>query len=207
MSDQWICFGEQKESVCLFVPDPLVIRGQYSTASGETTPYWAQVWPAAQGLYRFLTLHSGYISNKTIIELAAGLGLPSLFAARYAASVLCSDYDPEAVNYCRRSAAAAGLNNFEAAILDWNNLPASLHADVVMLSDVNYEPAEFDRLSQVFERLLEMGTTILLSSPQRLMAKPFIAQWLPWCIEQEEFLVSSQGATHAISVFVLSTSG
>jgi hypothetical protein len=34
----------------------------------------------------------------------------------------------------------------EAALLDWNALPEDLAADVVLLSDINYEPEAFDAL-------------------------------------------------------------
>lgn len=205
MDDQWSCFGETGDTVCLFVPDPATIRSKHLSGDG-TVPYWAQIWPASLALHRFLAAHPGFIRGKTVIELAAGLGLPSLYAARYASTVLCSDYAPGAMDYCRRSAAKAGLVNFATALLDWNELPANLAADVVLLSDVNYEPAAFDRLSLVLERFLQAGTTILLSTPQRLMAKPFIMQWLPYCVQQEECCVTLHGNTSAVSVFVLSGS-
>lgn len=206
MDDQWICFGEPEHTVCLFVPDPATIRSKHLSGDDDAVPYWAQIWPASLGLYQFLAAHPGFIRGKTVIELAAGLGLPSLYAARYAKTILCSDYAPGAVDYCRRSAAKAGLPNFNTALLDWNELPADLAADVVLLSDVNYDPAAFDRLSIVLNRFLKAGTTILLSTPQRLMAKPFIAQWLPSCVKQEEYCVTLNGTTSAVSVFALSGS-
>jgi predicted nicotinamide N-methyase len=206
MDDQWICFGEPEDAVCLFVPDPATIRSQHLSGDEGAVPYWAQIWPASLGLHRFLAAHPDFIRGKTVLELAAGLGLPSLYAARYANTILCSDYAPGAVDYCRRSAVKAGLRNFNTALLDWNDLPADLVADVVLLSDVNYEPAAFDSLSVVLERFLKAGTTILLSTPQRLMAKPFIAQWIPVCVKQEECYVTLNGTTSAVSVFVLSGS-
>jgi predicted nicotinamide N-methyase len=206
MNDRWVCFGEPEAPVCLFVPDAAVIRSHYLNEAAGAVPYWAQIWPAALGLYRFLAANPDYIKGKKVVELAAGLGLPSLFAARYAATILCSDYNPDAVDYCRKSAEKAGLSNVKTAVLDWNNLPSGLEADLILLSDVNYEPGEFDQLSIVLERFLQAGTTILLSTPQRLMAKSFIAQWLPWCVKQEEFQVTLQGTTSAVSVFVLSRS-
>ncbi|RYY65449.1 MAG: hypothetical protein EOO13_17190, partial [Chitinophagaceae bacterium] len=57
-------------------------------------PYWAKLWPASIGLCHYLEANKYLLQNKTVLELAAGLGLPSLLAARYAASVICSDYMP-----------------------------------------------------------------------------------------------------------------
>ncbi|MBN8676533.1 MAG: hypothetical protein J0L56_20585 [Chitinophagales bacterium] len=39
-------------------------------------------------------------------------------------------------------------------------------------------------------QFLQAGTTILLSTPQRLMAKSFIDKLLPFCVEQEEYSIS-----------------
>ena len=60
-------------------------------------PYWSKVWPSAEALALFILQHPEYIAGKMVVELGAGLGLPSLVAAQMAASVLCTDYEPEAV--------------------------------------------------------------------------------------------------------------
>jgi hypothetical protein len=71
------------------------------------------------------------------------------------------------------------------------------------MSDVNYDPAVLSFLEKVFNNFLEMGTTILLASPQRLMARPFIEKLTPFIVEQsvEEVTIDHQPAT--ISIFVL----
>jgi hypothetical protein len=47
------------------------------------------------------------------------------------------------------------------------------------------------------------GTTVLLSTPQRLLAKEFIAPLLAYCEQQEEVVVLHKGNEVAITVLVL----
>jgi predicted nicotinamide N-methyase len=184
-------FGNQ--TVHLYVPDPLQVQQNFTQLlkKNPTTasPYWSQVWPAAISLCGFLAKHPDYIHNKKVVELAAGLGMPSLLAAAYAKEVICSDYIQEAVDIAQQSIAYNKLTNIHCSKLDWNQLPESLTADVLLLSDINYEPTAFETLFNVLQRFLNNGSTIILSTPQRIMAKPFIERLLPWCIHQEEIVV------------------
>ncbi len=190
------------QSFELFVPEPEAVRKTY-LQGGTGFPYWSQVWPAAQGLGAFLLQHRQYIQNKHVAELAAGLGLPSLVAARYARTVRCSDYVAEAVHVVHRSAAHHRLHNFSAERLDWRALPQTLDVDVLLLSDINYEPEAFALQWELVHRFLQKGTTVILSTPQRLMAREFITPLLLWCRHQTEIVVPHTGKEVPISVLVL----
>lgn len=193
----------------LFVPDAQQVQQAYyqqkQTQPDTPFPHWTKLWHSALALTDFLQQHTALIQGKTVLELAAGLGLPSLLAARYAAQVCCSDYLPEAVNTIARSAAYNQLSDMEARLLDWNHLPDNLHADVVLLSDINYNPAAFAQLYQVLTRFIQAGSTIILSTPQRLMAKPFIEKLLPWSQQHVTMEISAADQTETISVFVFSS--
>lgn len=194
-------------TIKLFVPmaDSVkqVYQAQREADSTIPFPYWARVWPAALALSTFLQKEPHYIIGKTVLELAAGVGLPSLLAARYASTVCCSDYLPETLDVVQRSIALNGAANISTRLLDWHRLPADLTPEVLLLSDINYDPREFDVLYGVFTRFLHSGTLMLLSTPQRLMAKPFIERLLPWCIHQEELPVLNSGEVTPVSVLVL----
>ncbi len=192
----------------LFVPDIAKLREAYyrqrQLMPGTPFPYWAQLWPAALAMTGFLQQHPYFILGKKVLELAAGLGLPSMVAAHYAHTVCCSDHQPEAVAVMQQSAGHNRLSNISCRVLDWNNLPAGLVADVLLLSDINYEPETFEQLYSVLQRFIMQGTMVLLSTPQRLMAKPFIERLLPWCKQQEEMVVNHALQPVAISLLVLS---
>lgn len=162
-------------------------------------PYWGQVWPAAIGLSKFLVENPEQIRNLHILELAGGLGLPSLVAAHFAKSVCCSDYIEDAVTIARES---AKLNKLDITthVIDWNDIPNHIAKDVVLLSDINYEPAIFDQLFLLLKNLLSQNAKIILSTPQRLMAKPFIERLLPFVVEQTEVEVLGK---EWVSVYVL----
>ncbi len=167
------------------------------------SPYWAKVWPAALGLCSFLQHNLHYINQKKVAELAAGLGLPSIFAAEHAATVYCSDIEPAAVNLIQQSALHNKLNNVHCTVASWEKWDAAAIPDVVLLSDVNYEPEIFEGLLKVIEFYLQHNCTVILSTPQRLMAKPFIEQILKYCLKQEEIVVAEGKMKTAVSVFVV----
>lgn len=195
-------FDFDNNPVALFVPDAAAVRQAF--LRGEiVSPYWSQVWPSAKALGVFLVQHASFIRHKTVLELGAGLGLPSLVAARFATQVHCTDYLPEAIEAVTQSVAAAGLKNVTASVLDWRHLPAETTTDVVLLSDVNYEPEVFEALQELIASFLQKSTTVILSTRQRLMARRFVTPLLAHCLLQQEMETSHEGKTVLITVMVL----
>lgn len=170
----------------------------------EPCPYWGQVWPAALGLSQYLVDHPASIKGLDVMELAGGLGLPSLVAAHFAKSVCCSDYIADAVSIVAQSARLNQLD-INTEIIDWNDIPREKIKEVVLLSDINYEPDLFDRLHTVLLDLWAKNVKIILSTPQRLLAKPFIERLLPFVVEQSEVRVLNKAHMEEwISIFVCS---
>lgn len=194
-------------SVDLFVPDAQEVQEQYfqqkQMQADTPFPHWTRLWPSSFAMADFIHQHSEIVENRNVLELAAGLGLPGFVAARFAKSVCCSDYLEEAVITMEKSKKQLQLSNISCKKLDWNRLPEGLSADVLLLSDINYDPGQFDQLYQVFQGFLQQGTIILLATPQRLMAKPFIERLLPDCREQHEMLVEHEGQEAMISLLVM----
>lgn len=171
----------------LWIPDPEHIQNDYENGKTKSPfPFWARVWPSAIVLTEFLKDHPELISNKKVLELAAGLGLPSIYAAHFAESVLCSDYHSEAAYFISQNIQQNKLQNMQSACIDWHKIPATLKPDVLLLSDINYDPSDFTILIQVLKNFLQQNTTIILSTPQRLVGKPFITELLPFCHINEE---------------------
>ena len=185
----------------VFVPDPVQVQLQYQNS--RTAAYWARVWPASIALCRFLREHPYWVTGKTVLELAAGLGLPGLYAARMAKQVVSTDREPQATTYVRKSAAALQLLNVQAATLNWSDAAAAPLPDVLLLSDVNYEPAVFNELLQVLAIFLSKQIPVIISTPQRLVAKPFINGLLPYCSMQWSCTITLNGEDTENSVFVL----
>jgi predicted nicotinamide N-methyase len=190
-----------------FVPDSLALQEAFTKQLQQDpstpTPYWAQVWPSAYALCEFIAAQPHWLKNKKVLELAAGLGLPSLLVGQLATQVTCSDYIPEAVELMQKSIHENKLDNINAMLIDWNYLPDDLSIDVLLLSDINYEPKAFETLFNVIISFLEKGTTIILSTPQRLMAKPFIDRLLPYSKLWEEKTITAVTPAVNCSVYVL----
>lgn len=171
--------------------------------SHEPSPYWARLWPSAIALATYIQHHPQWVAGKMVAEFGAGVGLPSLAAAAFAKQVWCSDLVPEAAEAVSKSARLHGLSNLEATACNWEEIPDTIQPDMLLLSDVNYEPGIFDSLLKVITGFLERGTTVLLATPQRLMAGPFILQLLDFVTEQTTEEVSLQDQVVTISIFVL----
>ena len=78
------------------------------------------------------------------------------------------------MDFVNKSIELNALKNSSTTIIDWNHLPDDFNADVLLLSDINYDPIVFDALYLMLDKLIQNNTTIILATPQRLIAKSFI---------------------------------
>ncbi|AHF17952.1 class I SAM-dependent methyltransferase [Niabella soli] len=194
-------FAIGDRSLEIYLPSSDYIQQAYQ--HNKNAAYWAQVWPAAIGLCLFLQQHPQYITSKQVLELAAGLGLPGLYAATLAQHVVISDKEALAAAYVKKSAAHLQLENVTAIALDWQDAVTLPLPDVVLLSDVNYEPAVFAELKKVIDHFLQHKVAVIISTPQRLVAKPFITTLLPHATLQWSTIVTFNNTETDVSVFVL----
>lgn len=203
-------YSFSSQSIDVYVPAAMWAKGLYTkkmTDTGQTVlPYWAQIWPAAKALCEVLASEPALVKNKVVLEIAAGLGLPSLFAAKFAKQVIATDYIKDAVELMKHSASCNHLQNIQCQVMDWNKPDKKIKPEVVLLSDVNYEPASFDALYALLAAYLRDGATILLSTPQRLIAKSFMGRLQPWCIKTYNIDIPHKNETVFTSVWVLKDS-
>lgn len=167
-------------------------------------PYWAKVWPSAIALHNVLQKHPSLIRDKTVLELGAGIGLPSLMMAGITNSIQISDYNLDAVELLRKNIAHLQLQNVKALQIDWNDLPENINPEVIILSDVNYDPTQFETLTKLIEKFIHQGCAIILSTPQRIMASPFVLALSEFIIADYLEMVDENGVTKEISILVLS---
>lgn len=195
------------ETLSLYLPIPAEIRPVYEkllSAVPETLfPFWARVWPSSLALTTFLEHNKELVTGKCVLEIGAGTGLPSFSIANIAASVIISDHAPDAVELMEKNIAFLGFDNVKAMQLDWNQFPDELKADIVLLSDINYAPEQFDPLFKLIERFLEEGSMVIIATPQRIMGVPFIEQLSCYIINRTEEKVTDQETEVAISILIL----
>ena len=192
----------------IYIPDYEQVKDIYASLldldHNTPFPFWAKLWPSSIALLDILMTHPHLIQNKHVLEIGAGIGLPSLMMASISKSIQISDHDIEAVALLKKNIEYLQLQNAEALQLDWNNVPKNMNPDVVILSDVNYDPTQFDPLVSLIDKFINQGCTIILSTPQRIMASPFVQKIEAYIIERYEVLVDENGIKKEISILVLS---
>ena len=191
-----------ERTVGLYVPDAGSVKAAYEKALHQGSevlfPYWAHLWPASRAICEMLAGYPWMVEGKRVLEIAAGLGLPSLFVADMAASVCCSDRSAEAMALVQASVARNAITNVETLVIDWNHLPSELPYDLVLLSDVNYDPEDLDGLRLLFDRLLNAGISIVLSTPERIVAADLLNPLLPFVRLRRQYEPESGRTIHVL---------
>ena len=137
----------------------------------EFLPYWAELWPSGLALAQAVAALD--LRGARVLELGAGLGLPSLAAALGGADVLATDWADDAVELLRRNAERNGIA-LRAASVRWDEPEPLLREapwSLVLGADLLYERRNADQLLELLPRL---GGDVLLADPGRPFAKGFV---------------------------------
>jgi predicted nicotinamide N-methyase len=141
----------------------------------EFLPYWAELWPSALALARAVGARS--LGGRRVVELGCGLGLPSIAAALQGATVLATDWSPEAVAVAAENAERNGAR-IDTLVCSWAQ-PEPIAArgpwDLVLASDVLYEARDVDLLLNALPPLLGERGVAWIADPGRAPAERFLA--------------------------------
>jgi len=143
-------------------------------------PFWAKLWASGKAMSIFLQQEIKWIESKEVLEIGAGIGLPSFIIAKHASKVVISDHNVDAVELLQNNISHLGLTHVHAMCLDWNDFPMEIKADTILLSDINYDPSQFNPLMKLIKRFLSEGSTIIIATPQRIMGVPFAEALIPF---------------------------
>ncbi len=191
--------------ISLWIPDTEAVKTQYENLKTQDLhvdfPFWAKVWASSKAMVAFLQEEPKWIENKQVLEIGAGIGFPSFIVAQKANSVIISDYNSDAVSLAQKNINHLNITNATATVLDWNDIPSSLFADTILLSDINYNPNDFNSLVDSITRFINMGSTIVLSTPNRITTNPFIDRLGAFVHKTKKYPIDT-GETE-IAVFIL----
>jgi predicted nicotinamide N-methyase len=140
----------------------------------EFLPYWAELW--ASGVALAQVVPSLDVNGRRVLELGAGLGLPSLAAALSGADVLATDWAEDAVALLKANAKRNSIR-LRVKRVRWDEPEPLLRNapwDVVLCADLLYEQRN---ATQLLELLPKLGGELLLADPGRPFAKGFLAHW------------------------------
>lgn len=187
----------------IWVPNFQALQESHQSSAYGDAPFWGRIWPSALAMIEYLRANPKYIQDKNVLELAAGIGLPSFYASQYARELLVSDYAKDAVEWMKKNIQENGLVNLKTQQLNWHAIPSDLHPDTLLLCDVNYDPQQFEALLKMIQGFLSAGTTILLTTPQRLVGRSFVSALLKNVIVNEVLEIQRDENLHLINVLVL----
>lgn len=158
-------------------------------------PLWGHhLWNAGRLISTYLETHPSLIAGKTVLELGAGAGLPSLVCGVLGArKVVVSDYpDPDLVQNLWRNVEACELlpagskKNVVAEGYCWGADTAPLLAhlptgargfDVLILADLLFNHSEHGKLVQTIQSTL--------SRSEGAKALVFFTPYRPWLYEKD----------------------
>ena len=171
------------EGLHLYVPVPELLKPTYdqllAVDKSIRFPFWAKIWPSSIAMTSFLQSEPDLIQSKKVLELGAGIGLPSFFIAGSCSEMIISDHEADAVELIEMNIKSLGLNHVKAKCLDWNNFPEDLKADTILLSDINYDPEQFQPLLKLIHQFVSNGATVVIATPERITATPFATELQP----------------------------
>lgn len=158
----------------LSLPDPDQVRAAYESGERREFPYWSKIWASSLALATWLKEQPRIIEGKNMLEIGAGIGLPSFIASSFASSVTISDHVPEAIEWMEINISSLGLENVKTRLVDWKMRPLPV-ADVILLSDIGYEEADFPDIRSMIRHYIASGSLILLSVPFRIISANFVS--------------------------------
>jgi predicted nicotinamide N-methyase len=140
----------------------------------ERLPYFATLWPAAEGLAEALLAAP---PAGPVIELGCGLGLGAVAAALGGADVLATDWEPDALELAAHNAEQNGVR-IRSRLCDWRDWSGA--ADLagafaaVIGADLLYEARNADPVARSIAYLLGPGGVATICDPGR----PYLAGFI-----------------------------
>ena len=144
-------------------------------AIDERLPYWADVWPSARVLAeRLLTTR---VDERRLLEIGCGSGLVSVAAAIAGFDVTSTDYYDEALRFTALNVLVNTGVLIDTLAADWRRFPHDIgRFDLVVASDVLYEPEHASLVAAVIDRTLTARGSAMIADPGRLAAPQFVEQ-------------------------------
>lgn len=135
-------------------------------------PLFGVIWPS--GVMLADVMNDYPMQGLRILEVGCGLGLPSLVAHHHGADITASDYHPLAEEFMEKNATLNHLSPVRFQIINWSRIDSSLGKfDLIIGSDILYEPDHPRILCRFIERHAADNCTIIMVDPGRRQRMEF----------------------------------
>jgi len=149
----------------------------------DDVPFWAVLWPAALGMAEYFWENTSF-GEKRILELGAGLGLVGIVAAAKGAEVVQTDFIPEALQLAEENAKINHITKIERVLADWRKFPLDERFDLIIGSDILYEPTLHPFLKEIFLTNLKPGGQWFLPIRAGMMPKVLLV-----CFKKKDIIL------------------
>lgn len=139
----------------------------------ERLPYWADLWPSALALARYLW-RTVDVRGLHVLELGCGLGLVGVIASRKGAVVTLTDYEAAALTFARYNIMHNGCQQALIRHLDWHHSTLTDRYGLIVASDILYERGNFLPIVQLLQTSMAPSGRFLLAEPNRPVARDFL---------------------------------
>jgi predicted nicotinamide N-methyase len=139
----------------------------------ERLPYWADLWPSALALARYLW-RAVEVRGVPVLELGCGLGLVGVVAGCKGAVVTLTDYEADALAFARYNIMRNGCQRALIRHLDWHRAPLAEQYMLIVASDIIYERGNFLPIVQLLQTSMVPSGRFILAEPNRPVARDFL---------------------------------
>lgn len=172
----------------------------------DEIPFWAELWPSAIAMARYIWAEKDF-NNCRVLELGAGIGLAGLAAALKGGNVLQTDFISQALlltaENCRLNGAKTSYR-----LADWREFHLDDKFDVILGSDILYEPKMHTYIKDIIHNNLEDQGQVYLADPGRSFAGDFLQPFKDtWSICSETIEVEERAKFYPIQIYNLQKMG
>ena len=153
-------------------------------AEKESIAYWplyGHLWAASRAMAQFLAERKLVPARSRVLEVGCGLALPSILLAKMGATVEVCDFHPQVPKVLAQNLAQNSLDPSSVLFrsLDWTRYePSSIPSpkfDLILGSDILYEPSPPKGLVHLIEDLLSPEGRFVLSDIGRVYYQRFLS--------------------------------
>ena len=142
-------------------------------------PLWAKIWPASWILAEYLA-RLPVASDKTFLEIGAGLGFVSIVAASFGHRMTMTEYNPDALNFARANAVVNNCPQMAVVKLDWHQPQLEGKFDFIVGSEITFRKEDIPALLKIFQTYLNSNGEIILAGEMRQTSNIFFEQMNPF---------------------------